>query len=80
MGTFTVTASPSGSCTAAYYESSCTITGLSAGTTYTFSVASAGLGKTGTASTPATAVPSAPPSSGGGGGGGGGGGPDDPGP
>ncbi|MGA1687103.1 MAG: S8 family serine peptidase, partial [Ilumatobacteraceae bacterium] len=50
VGTFTVTASPSGSCTAPYYESSCTITGLTAGTTYTFSVAPAGLGKTGVVS------------------------------
>ncbi len=70
VGTFTVTASPSGSCTAPYYESSCTISGLSSGTTYTFSVAPAGLGKTGVVSESATAVPSAPPSSGGGGGGG----------
>ncbi len=72
VGTFTVTASPSGSCTAPYYESSCTISGLSSGTTYTFSVAPAGLGKTGVVSESATAVPSAPPSSGGGSSGGGG--------
>ncbi len=58
---YTVTASPSGSCTATPPATSCTITGLAAGTTYTVTVTATNAIGTGAASGSASATTLAPP-------------------